>query len=102
MALACGYASPAKMLRELRPSELGLWAALWRIEPWGEDRADLRSGIVASVMANIWRDSKKKPEPFSAEDFMPYREVEKSADLSAKIRGALLAAGAKGKAKKKP
>lgn len=90
------------MLHELRPSELGLWAALWRIEPWGEERADLRSGITASLLANIHRDTKKRPEPFTAEDFMPYRPAVKDVSLSSKIRGALLAAANKAKGKAKP
>jgi hypothetical protein len=60
------------MLREMRPSELGLWLALHRVNPWGETRADLRAGIVASVVANANRDRKKKPQPFRPVDFMSY------------------------------
>ena len=80
------------MLRSMRPSELGNWLALWQISPWGEDRADLRSGIVASTLANIHRDDKKRPEPFSAHEFMPFRRVDKKQEqrnLSAKIRAGL-------------
>jgi hypothetical protein len=43
----------------------------YEIEPWGEQRADLRAGIVASTMANTARDPKKKAKPFEASDFMP-------------------------------
>ena len=40
------------------------------MEPRGEERADLRAGIVASTIANANRDP-KKGKPFKAEDFMP-------------------------------
>ncbi len=40
------------------------------LEPFGEERADLRSAIVASVIANANRDPDKH-EPFTFDDFMP-------------------------------
>jgi hypothetical protein len=33
--------------------ELAEWAAYYQCEPFGEERADLRAGIVASVIANV-------------------------------------------------
>lgn len=44
------------------------------LEPFGEERADLRSGIIASVLANVNRDAKKHPKPFTPQDFMPVFE----------------------------
>jgi hypothetical protein len=38
-----------------------------QIEPWGEERADLRSGIVAATMANLWGSKHKRYKP---SDFM--------------------------------
>ena len=35
-----------------------------------EQRADARAALVASVMANIVRDKKKKRKPFDISDFM--------------------------------
>ena len=45
--------------------------ALYRLEPWGEERADLRAGIVASTVANAMM---RKPDrtPFVPNDFMAY------------------------------
>lgn len=40
------------------------------LEPFGEDRADLRAGIISSTIANVNRDPKKS-QPFAAKDFMP-------------------------------
>ena len=86
-----GYASPARMLGELKPSELGTWAALYEMEPWGEKRADMRAGIIASTLANVNRG--KSSEPFSPSDFMPRfdRSDEKpKAGIAARLKNFLL------------
>lgn len=45
--------------------------AYYSIEPFGEERADLRSGILASL---IYNTNKKPSSPAkSAVDFMPFR-----------------------------
>ena len=88
------------MLEKLSLSELGIWAALWRQSPWDENRADLRTAIIASVIANVNRDTKKKSEPFRPFDFMPYAErdaQEDQLDLSKRLRAALTLAGKKPK-----
>ncbi|HEY8766051.1 MAG TPA: hypothetical protein VIP09_02115 [Dehalococcoidia bacterium] len=41
-----------------------------------EENEDLRSGIVASVIANVNRDPKQRSEPYSPQDFMPRRRPE--------------------------
>lgn len=51
--------------------EVQEWMAFDRISPIGDDRADLRSGIVASVIANCHRT---KGEPFTPQDFMPFMD----------------------------
>jgi hypothetical protein len=66
-----GHASPAKMLAEMRPSELGMWAALFKVDPWDETRADLRAGVVASAVANFSGRAKRATAPG---DFMPLLE----------------------------
>lgn len=84
------------MLREMRPSELSLWAAIWAIDPWDEQRADLRAGITASVIANVNRDPKRRRAPFNAVDFMPYRqqdEEDRGRELSSRLRAGLMIAG---------
>ena len=40
------------------------------LEPFGDRWADLRSGIVASTIANVNRDPETKPDPFSPGDFI--------------------------------
>ena len=57
------------MLSRMPLSLFNRWAAYLRVEPRGEDRADLRAAIVACTMANAWRG--KNQRAFRVEDFMP-------------------------------
>lgn len=55
--------------------EFGLWAALYRLDPWGEQRADLRSAVVAATVANYAGMTRSKSAgPAKPADFMPYVE----------------------------
>jgi len=49
--------------------EFAEWRAFYELEPWGDDRADLRAGIVASTIANVNRGKGQKA--FNPGDFMP-------------------------------
>lgn len=60
-----------ELLARISSRELSEWAAYYELEPWGEERADLRAGIVASTMANTARDPKKRQKPYRANEFMP-------------------------------
>jgi hypothetical protein len=51
------------------------------IEPFGEEAAFYRAGIVASTIANVHRDQKKRREPFAPTDFMPRRINEQRGGL---------------------
>ena len=56
------------MLNEI-PMRLFLeWVAYFHVEPFGEERDDLRTGILASTMANVM-STKGKSVPM---DFMPF------------------------------
>jgi len=59
----------SELLSRISSRELTEWRAYYGLEPFGEDRADLRAGIVASTMANVFRKSGAKP--YKAQDFMP-------------------------------
>lgn len=60
-----------RLLQETSSRELSEWMAFDRVEPIGDRRRDLQAGIVASVMANAYRDRKKRPKPYSPTDFIP-------------------------------
>jgi hypothetical protein len=51
--------------------EFAEWIAYYRLEPFGETRADLRAAIVACTIANANRNPKKQRRPFKPADFMP-------------------------------
>lgn len=45
--------------------------AYYSIEPWGPERAELSIATLTSLTANVHRDAKKRPEAFTAKDFLP-------------------------------
>ena len=55
--------------------EYAEWMAYYRLEPFGEERGDLRAGVVAATVANVNRDPKVRGEPYSPRDFMPLVEA---------------------------
>ncbi len=59
----------AELLARISSRELTEWAAYYQVEPFGEERADLRSAIVATNIANGNRAKGQKP--YKIEDFMP-------------------------------
>lgn len=61
------------MLEEITSRQLSEWMAYNEIEPFGEDRDDLRMGIIASTIANVNRSNGKKP--YKPQDFMPVFKV---------------------------
>lgn len=86
-----GEPEPDRMLRRMRPSQLGEWLALYLIDPWGAERGDLQAAIVAKTIANVNRDPKKRPAPYRNRDFMAYLEPEPPPS-SAELEKRLLAA----------
>ena len=71
------------MLGEISSTQFAEWMAFSRLEPWGEERADLRTGIVASTIANANRG--KNTKAFKPEDFMPRFEPEDEEEAAAKL-----------------
>lgn len=46
------------------------WMAYYNLNPFGEERADTRAGIVASTVAEVNRNRKKRGKPYGPQDFM--------------------------------
>ena len=62
---------PVRELKHrLSSDEFRHWLAFYRLDPWGDMRADLRSAQIAALTANLWRG--KHQRPINVEDFMPY------------------------------
>lgn len=79
-----------ELLSSMSARELSDWIAFARVEPFGEERADLRSGIIASVIANAHRDRKKRAQPYTPADFMPRFDKPTVEDKVRKVLGAMV------------
>lgn len=77
-----GLASPEELLA-LRPSVLGYWAALHYIDPDTPSRSELGHAIVASTLANVNRDTRRKASPYKPAEFMPYYQPPEPREMSA-------------------
>ena len=63
----------AVLQAQMSSNEFTEWLAYYRLEPFGEERADLRMAILAALIANVNSDGKKK---YSPEEFMPVFDQE--------------------------
>jgi len=79
LALALGR-TVAELEETMSSRELTEWIAYNAVQPFGDTRADLRSAIIASTVANCHRTS---GTPFKVADFMPYEDKPKGAPLDA-------------------
>jgi hypothetical protein len=89
LALAFGRMDVDAMLREIGARQLHEWLSFWNLEGFGEKRADMRMGIVASLVANINRDPKRKPAPFKPADFIPKIKEDTARMQEAELKAAL-------------
>lgn len=62
-----------ELLGRVSSRELTEWMAYAQMEPFGEERGDIRQAITTSLIANVHRDPKKGKE-YTPEDFMPFSE----------------------------
>jgi hypothetical protein len=60
----------AELQAAMSSREFTEWQAYFALEPFGEERADIRAALVASVIANVNRNPKKRSSPFAVKDFM--------------------------------
>lgn len=82
-----------ELLASISSRELTEWMAYAELEPFGEERADFRIAQNTMVLANANRDPKKRPRPYTIEDFMPFKdEAEKPEQSQAEIAAKAAAA----------
>ena len=67
------------MLDSIPSDMLTEWIAYFRIDPFGEERADLRAGIIASTVANAFRSRGRSARPA---DFMPRFEPKRKQSMA--------------------
>jgi len=80
------------VMSKVNSAQFSEWKAYARIEPFGEERADLRAGIIAATIANVMS---AKGKNYTAGDFMPdfvgaTRGKQSVADMQRRV---MLAAG---------
>lgn len=63
----------AELSDRMSSRELLEWMAYAELEPFGEQRADLRMGISTAWMVRMWADP-KKARGIEPQMFMPYYE----------------------------
>jgi hypothetical protein len=57
------------MLQQISSNKFTEWMAFGQLEPFGPRQDDRRAGMLASVLANIYRAEGQ--EPYTERDFMP-------------------------------
>lgn len=77
----------AELLDRMSSREFSEWMAFYSIEPFGEERADLRQALTTSAVANMHQAQTKKPKWTTPKDFMPFLRdgkpaQEKQADVA--------------------
>lgn len=84
------------LLDTMSSNEFLLWQMYDAESPIGDERGDAGHALVASTLANINRDTKKRPQPFTLREFMLFDRgtaEDRGADLSRRARAALLNTG---------
>lgn len=67
---------PSRLIREMHPRTLGLWRALWVIDPQDENRADWRAGEIAAAVLKSQGAKKSDGTYFTPADFVPYVDAQ--------------------------
>jgi len=77
-----GCPKPQRLLEKLTAAELAEWMAYYEIEPWGEERADIRQAITSALIANQYRG--KNQRPYKVQDFLAVPQPDRQSKLPAK------------------
>lgn len=70
LALALGC-TVAELQDRMSSAEFAEWMAFYGVEPFGEVRGDIQAAVIASTVANVNRDPKRRSKPFGLDLFMP-------------------------------
>jgi len=60
----------ARLVREISREELSEWIAFSQLEPFGTEFEEYLAALVASVIAEVNRNRKKRGKPFAPTEFM--------------------------------
>ena len=70
---------------QISSTEFTEWMAFYELEPFGDIIADLRHGTATALLANINRDSKARPEHYTADDFIFWRREDQLEEKAAPV-----------------
>lgn len=80
LAQHLGYASPTRMVEEMRPEDWVLWRAYYELFPFGEIREDARHGIRSALFASAHtKKGGRQPKPA---DFVPFQIKEERKSMT--------------------
>lgn len=68
----------AELLDRMSSAEFAEWIAFYGMEPFGEERADLRQAMTTSAMHNNLQAKAKNPKWTKPEDFMLFSDKPKA------------------------
>lgn len=58
------------MLRSITATQLAEWRAYAMLEPFDEERADIRAAQITWAIVNVNRDTRRHPRPLPLSDFV--------------------------------
>lgn len=85
LALALG-STVAELKTRMGHAEFVEWQTFYQVEPFGHARSDIQTALLASLLANAHRDTKKRPKPYGLRDFTPDYWQQRVDDKGAQIR----------------
>ena len=89
-----GYANVDVMLASITWRQFEEWVVYSGLDPFAEDRADLRAAQIVTALANINRDRKKRRRPYTIADFvLTFGDSKRSAAVAGKSWQQLKAIG---------
>lgn len=81
------------MYRDMSAADLAEWEALYVVDPWGEQRADLRAGTIAAAAVAPYSKKGNPPKPADFMHYLPKRKPTRQDDKLMKAQVQAICAG---------
>lgn len=69
-----------EMMGTMTSAEYTGWIAYYNAEPFGRECDDISRAVLAALIANVNRNPKTHPEPFTFKDFLPFARLDLKPD----------------------
>jgi len=73
--------------QRISAAELSLYQCFYKLEPWGEERADIRTASQTSFIAAATGVTKEGGGKFATEDFMMFRDKPEPEETQGELPG---------------